>query len=297
MTTAAALIDETVGLCLAGTRERTNKLAVAVSTTTQTTITFSYDLQSIQENTVIGVDLELMYVVDVDSGAKTATVIRGYLGSTAATHLIDSLVVSNPKYSRFAVLRAINADLDDLSARGLYQDSYVDLTYQSAKDGYNLTSVAAIEGVVDVWARRTGGRSEWDPLPRGLWEVQRNASTSDFASGFAIQVLGGPDVGQTFRVIYKAPFTHLAAEADDVQSVAGLEATMNDLPPMGAAMRLVLGRETARNATDTQGDTRRPDEVPAGANAASASAWKTLREERIKNELKRLMRRYPRRRY
>ena len=76
-------------------------------------------------------------------------------------------------------------------------------------------------------------------------------------------------------------------------STTGLQASAYDLPPLGAAIRLMSGREIKRNFTETQGDSRRATEVPAGAVQQSSTGLKLLRAQRIVAECARLNSLYP----
>ena len=76
-------------------------------------------------------------------------------------------------------------------------------------------------------------------------------------------------------------------------SVTGLQPSATDLPPIGAAIRLMAGREIKRNFTESQGDTRRSTEVPPGAIAQSANGLARLRQTRIAAEAARLHALYP----
>ena len=56
---------------------------------------------------------------------------------------------------------------------------------------------------------------------------------------------------------------------------------------------MVAGREVKRNFTESQGDTRRADEVPAGSVNNSINNLLRLRRDRIIAEAARLARQYP----
>jgi hypothetical protein len=58
-------------------------------------------------------------------------------------------------------------------------------------------------------------------------------------------------------------------------------------------MRLMAGREVKRNFTESQGDTRRAEEVPSGAVANSMLQLQRLRRDRVMAEAARLNRQYP----
>lgn len=292
MTTTNDLIDATLDFLLGGQDEAVNTLASA-ATSSDTTLTFTYGLEGIVPGVMLGIGLEVVRVLDTSPTANTATVLRGQRGSTAAAHDEAAVVTVGPRFSRWSVFRAINDDLDDLSGRGLFQMKTVDLTFNPAVSGYDLTSVSDLENIYSVRYQVPGPSKEWPLIAPSAYRFDRNASTSDFASGFSLVIYKGGYAGKTIRVAYKAPFTRLSTATDNVQTVAGLPATANDLPPLGAALKLQAGHESGRVAYEFQPDTRRPEEVPVGANLQTASGWRRLREDRIDSELKRLSRRYP----
>lgn len=294
MTTVAVGIERILAMLQSGNREEINLLNGAISSTSATTFTFSYDLRGIQPGAVLGVDTEQVYVSpETDATNKTATVIRGYAGTTAATHANGAQVVVNPKFPRSAIFDAINDSLDTLSSEGLFKMSTVDLTYVGNTLAYDLTSVTDVSDVYEVRYKELGSTKEWKHVPRDGWHLQRHASTSDFASGFALVVDGYVAQGQTLRVVYKAPFTRATATSDDLQTTCGLPSTANDLLYLDAAIRLVYPTEIRRNFTASQGDTRRAGEVPPGALTNASRGWELVRQRRLTDEIRRLKRKYP----
>lgn len=292
MATAADLVDATLDFVLGGTDEAINVLTSSI-TAASTSLAFTYELEGIVPGAFLGIGLEVVRVVATNNTSNTATVIRGQRGSTAASASAGAVVQVNPRFSRWSVFRAINDDLSDLSAQGLYKMSTVDLTFNAAVMGYDLSSVTDLEDIYTVRYQVPGPSKEWPLISKSKWRLDRNANLTDFASGYALVIYGGGYSGQSVRVAYRAPFTKFTTLSDDVQTVAGLPSTANDLPPLGAAMRLMAGHEAARNFVESQPDTRRPDEVPPGAQLNTSTGWARIRRERIQDELKRLKRRYP----
>lgn len=290
MTTAADWVAEAEQHLNSGSRESRNKLASALSDTTGTTVSFAFALNNIQEGSTIAVDLEVMHVWSVDPTGNTAVVERGQYGSTAATHLVDAIVFVNPKWPRFAIFRALNQELQALASAGLFKMNTVELTYSSAVAGYDLTAVTNLEGIYAVEAKYTGLTGDWVRIQH--YDLGRNQNTTDFPSGFSLTLREGGMPGQAVRVLYKSRFTALSSLTTDV-SVTNLPASAYDLPALGAAARLVTPREVGRNDTSTQGDTRRAEEVPAGAVARSAAYLWQLRRDRLSDELTELRRLYP----
>jgi hypothetical protein len=292
MTTSTDLIHETTRHLYATARDPQNKLAVALSDTTGTSAQFTYTLGAIQAGAVLSVDLELMYVWAVDNPVtNTVTVERGYLGSTAATHLLDAIVTVNPKFPAFSILNAINEDLDDLSGYGLFTTDTVSVTYSPAVDGYDLTGVSNLLEVLEVKYQDDGPQKRWPVIKS--WTLKRDSLTTEFASGLALVVNNSGSSGRPIRVTYSKPFTRFTALAQDCQSVAKLPSTANDLPPLGAALRLQAVREGQRNFNESQPATRRAQEVQTGAQYNSTRGLQELRRQRIRIEARRLQKFWP----
>ena len=288
MTTAAQLVDRTVQNLLAGTVEERNKLASSVNSSVDS-LTMSYALGSLREQTVFEIESELFYVWESNTTAKTATVERGFGGSTAASHSSGAVVTVNPRFPRHQVLQALNSELADLSSpmNGLYQMKTVDLSYNGSDRMVNLTSVTAMIDLYDVRYRYL---SDDYPIVRNV-RLLRDMPTTDFASGFVLafdqEVRSG-----TVRVLYKAPYTQFSSESATT-ATAGVTTEVEDLLVLGAQIRLMAGREVKRNFTESQGDTRRAEEVPAGAVGNSITNLLRLRRDRIQAEAARLARQYP----
>ena len=122
--------------------------------------------------------------------------------------------------------------------------------------------------------------------------LARDLPTADFASGFALTFDESVMAG-TLRVRYKAPYTRVSALTDNIQSVAYVPVNMEDILELGVMSRLLSMREVKRNFIESQGDTRRADEVPPGAMRDSFSNILRLRRDRIVAEAARLARQYP----
>ena len=291
LTTTQDLIYETRGHLMSGARERQNTLNGAHDAST-TTFTFTYAPQ-FGAGDVIAVDLELVRVMS-DPGATTATVHRGWGGSTAASHSADALITVSPAFSDFRIFQTLNAELSALSSpgNGLFQTDTVSVTFNSAVVGYDLTGVTDLIDVYRVYYDEVGPDKLW-PEVSDYW-IRRNADTTDFASGLQI-VIPDAQPGNAVRVVYKKPFTALTSLSDDVQAVSGLPATANDIPPLGAAHRLATGAEIQRNLNNSQGDTRRAQEVPQGALARSSVGLMDVYRRRVGEEAARLSAAYPHR--
>lgn len=291
MTTAADLVAETKRHLLSFQREPLNKLATG-TTDSAGTFVFAYDITQIQAGAYLQIGLELVYVWSVDPGGKTAQVERAQLGSTATAHSAGDVVTINPKFPDFAILKALNDDLADLSSpmNGLFAVRATDLTASSNAGSYDLTGASDLLEVISVRHSVPGGQNTWATISN--YELSQSAG-SDFASGYSLMLSEGVLSGRPLRVLYKASFSPLAALTDDVELVTGLPDYMHSIPPLGAAMALVAPREVKRNFTEAQGEPRRGNEVPPGAVQSSMRGLAALRQQRIASAASRLAQQYP----
>lgn len=291
-TLASDLIASTKRHLYSGARDERDVLNGTINSSV-TSLTTTNASGGLQTGAIIEIDLEQMYV-SFASG-NTITVVRGQEGTTATSHTSGAIVWVNPRFPKFNILQELNNELASLSSptNGLYKIGTLDLTWSGSTVGYDLSSVTDILDVLDV-AWKDYAFSNWVDVPPGQYELERNLSTSEFPSGNALIFRSAAVVpGRTVRVRYKAPFTALTNLTDDVQSVAGLPASANDIPPLGAAARLAGPGEVRRTFLDGLADPRSDEDVPAGARLNAASWLLARREKRVGEEAARLARRFP----
>ena len=289
MTTTAVVIDRTLRQLLSGTVEARNKLTTTL-TSVSTSVVVDYPLEGLRAGQVCEIDSELMYIWATDVPTKTLTVQRGFNNSTAAAHTAGAVITVNPRFPRAQVLESINDELSDLSSpmHGLFQVKTLNIDYNGSDAMINLTGVTSIIDLLTVSVRYM---TDDYPIARKI-RLVRDMPTDDFASGFALRFDQAVFPGR-LRVVYKAPYTATAAEATDINSTCGVQETATDIVALGAQIRLMSPREIKRNFTESQGDTRRSDEVATGAVANSTANLIRLRRDRITAEAARLARAYP----
>ncbi len=289
MSTGTTVINRTLRQLLSGVIEQRNKLSVAINSTT-TTVVVSYDPDGIRAGQVIEIDSELFYVWEASVGTRTLTVERGWNGTTPASHSVGAIVTVNPRFPRAQILEALNDELQDLSSpvHGLFQIKSFDLNYNGSDIMIDLPEVTNIIDLVSVQVRQIA--TEY-PLIRKV-KLVRDLPTDDFPSTYALKFEQGCRPGR-IRVVYKAPFTPLANESQNLNLYAGLPDSCEDIINLGVQIRLMAPRELKRNFTESQGDTRRADEVQAGAVSNSINNLIRMRRDRIIAEAARLARQYP----
>jgi hypothetical protein len=289
MTTAATVIDRTLRQLLSGTVELRNKLASSINSSA-TSITVTYALEGLRAAQVCEIDSELMYIWSVDSGTKTIEVQRGFNGTTAAAHSANALIIVNPRFPRAQMLEAMNDELSDLSSplNGLFQIKTVDIDYNGSDV---MIDLAGITSIIDILTVSVRYMTDDYPVARKV-RLVRDVPTDDFASGYALRFDQGVFPGR-LRIVYKAPYVPLTAEATDLNTTCGVQDSVLDIVTLGTQIRLMAPREIKRNFTESQGDTRRGEEVTSGAIGNSIQNLQRLRRDRIQAEAARLIRGYP----
>jgi hypothetical protein len=289
MTTTATVIDRTLRQLLSGTVEARNKLASTINSSA-TSVTTTYALESLRAGQVFEIDSEMFYIWESDVSTKTLTVQRGYAGTTAAAHTSGAIITASPRFPRAQVLEAINDELMDLSSpmHGLFQVKTLDYTYNGTDRMVNLTGVTSMIDLIGVSVRYL---NDDYPVARKV-KLVRDLPTDDFASGFAIKFDQNVYPGR-LRIVYKAAYSGTTSESTDINTTCGVQESITDIVTIGTQIRLMSPREIKRNFTESQGDTRRAEEVGAGAVTASISNMKQLRKDRITAEAARLARAYP----
>lgn len=289
MSTAGALLNRVSRQLLSGTVEERNKLASTINDSVTSVVT-NYELGGLRAGTVVEVDTELMYIWEVSSGTKTLIVERGYLGTTPAAHSSGAVMTLNPRFTQQSLLDALNYDIDDLSspANGLFRIVTVDVPYNGSDRQVDLVGATDVIDLIDVRVRYL---ADDYPVIRGV-RLQRNLPTADFPSGYSL-VFDEDCVAGDLRVRYKAPFARVSGLSSNIQTVANIPLSMEDILEMGVMVRVMAPREIKRNFTEAQGDTRRTDEVPSGAVGNSLTNILRLRRDRIIAEKAKLTRQYP----
>jgi len=289
MTTAATVINKTLRQLLSGTVEARNKLASTI-TSSDTSVVCTYAIEGLRAGQVFEIDSEVFYIWAANVSTQTLTVQRGFNGTTAAAHTSGALLTVAPRFPRAQVLEAINDEVLDLSSpvNGLFQVKTFNQTYNGTDRMVNLTSATDVIDVLNVSVRYL---TDDYPVARKV-KLVRDLPTDDFASSFALKFDQAVYPGR-LRVVYKAPYTSVTTEATNLNTDCGIQESVEDIVVIGTQLRLMAPREIKRNFIESQGDTRRSEEVASGAISNSVTALRQLRRDRIIAEAARLMRAYP----
>ena len=223
----------------------------------EVTVTYLGILSGWGTQTTIEIESELMLVTEVDTTGKVATVVRGWLNTTKATHVVDSPIYLNVKMMRSDILDLLNESIGDLNSHDLYGVDTKEVTYDSGKIGYDLDS--AILTILRVDAQTDSAASLWDPVFD--YYLVDNAPT-EFGSGKAIMLKSALPFGALFRVVYSKAFIDLADDSKDLESDAGLTPYMTDLPFYFAMSRLMVDAERRRSQLSGAVNHQRAQDAP-----------------------------------
>jgi hypothetical protein len=248
----------------------------------------------------LAVDLEVFYVTGYDSGTGVVDVVPGYQGSIPADHTAGVLVWINPKFTAFDVATAINDDLADLSSpdNAVFQVGVSAFTYNPTYMGYDLGAPTMDppfpDNFIDILVMRYRIPTPTHNFPLlANWALSRNVTDPIFPSGNGVILYESAYPGMPVYVTWFAPLGQFENLSDIVVTTTGLQPSAIDLPPLGAAIRLVEGREVKRNFIESQPDPRRAQDVPPGAVLNSTRGWIARRQSRIDAESDRIKRQFP----
>lgn len=255
-----------------------------------TSLQLELGVDGIQKGMTLSSGLNVWFVKGVYPTDNTVFVIPGYDGAPQQEVSEGDVVYVRPRMTDWYAFNALNDQLRSLSSpdNGLYKIgtwiAEVDPTYQTypvpaeAADMTNLLRVRwRWPGTPDVWTDLQPRYYRW------FFSADQNMVR------LFLSIPSGTDIEFT----YKSPFTLATSLADDPVADCGLSETMLDIPVLGAAVELLMTTESRRTQVQTQGDTRRPEEVAVTANSSIARELARQQRMRIQEEMIRLVNRVP----
>lgn len=292
MTTFGELIDECITWLHGHTTDvpAVANLSVGIDAdSTELAMDFGGQPWAGRPNGVIEIGSELILVTSYDATSGVARLSpwgRGFRGTTAAAHAVNSMITVRPRYPRKHVGRVLN-EVIRASSPPLYAardlpvidtGSFVDLGYPLPADTLRVLRVEATENLVsDELAYRQVLRD---------WTVRNVAGTQ-------LLELDRCDVHQDVLITIAADPTPLVNEADDFAATTGLPESCTDLIVFGAIARLVLAGDLARQQVTSVEAQTRNDKAPSGSARQISTHYQALYLQRLEQEHTRLMQQYP----
>lgn len=269
-------------------RDKVTSLTAAM---TDTDLTLTVDDGKQVDRGFIEVDQELMAVKTVDVSTGLVTLHpwgRGQKGTTAAAHLINGKVTSNPRISRFRIGQEINTVI-----ASIYPNLFavgMDETNSSSPVVVTYPMPAVAESIVSVSYQSIGPTKVWLPVTR--YKLDNNADTTAFPTGKSLDIYQPMSPGRKIKVVYRRPFGTFAAESDTFASVF-LDEGWRDLIRMFALSRLLVGLEPERLELDSVESANRAAFTQPMQAAGVARQFAQQAQQRLADERRRLLTKYP----
>lgn len=302
-TTLTNMIDE-VQVNLAGytfQQDRATHLVTAVTTTTSSSeaplILTLGSTDSVGKG-VLEIDEELLWVDSYDRISNTATVApygRGYLGTTAETHLRDSKVTISPTFPRFNIKRAINDTIRSLGAN-IFAMKTATFTFNAAVSTYAFANLD-IKNILTVSWQETGPTKEWRPIRRWDFDSAANPEAFGYTTGTdkvqTITLGESPVPGRTVKITYATDPAAFTANTQDYVDQTGLPQSTRDVVTLGAAYRLLAYLDPARAAMVSPQADETDSKRPYGASQSATKQLYALYTQRLQEEAKAQSQNYP----
>ena len=224
---------------------------------------------------------ELIYVDSVDSsGLILPPFGRGFRGSVAAAHPINSVVTYDPPFPRKDIRSAIDSCVEGLFP-SLYQVKSTTIQYDPSKVGFALP--ADCEGVLDVMEEAPSSVNYWHRLGRWAYDP-----TSGITGSKALSIFEEVRPWANLKVTYRAKFGAFVSGTDTLPSV-GLSESYADLILYGVTARLIRFLDPSRLQLRAVENLSRAGVVAVGDAGKVANQLYAMYQQRLTEERTRLL--------
>lgn len=232
---------------------------------------------------LIEIDDELIWVDSFNTATTTLNAIpglgRGFQGTTAASHNINSLVFMTPNFPRTLVKQAINDTILSLFPK-LYAVKHTTITSSGAINTFALP--ADVQDVISASWQSIGPRKEWLLLKRFRVDTMSNATA--WGSLNSISIYDSIPSGRTIDIVYTSLPTALAGNTDDFVTTVGLPVSCWDIVVLGACSRLLAFIDAGRiNVTSAEADLA-DSKIPPSAGQTLGKFVYALYQQRLTEE-------------
>lgn len=232
----------------------------------------------------IGSEMIFCATVDAAGNAVIPPWGRGYQNTTAAVHAPGDRVTSQPTFPRYWVLRAINESLERIFPIVFAVKQFETVTtYPSITYDLPAGAMRALDArwQVPSAAQYWEGVRNWRPSPGG------GTLTGD--TNVSIDIPDPMIVGRPLQIRYSAKPGQLVTEADDFETVTGLNLALRDVVCLGAAAALVPALELSKLQTSTVEQQERSSSTGqnaglTGSNFLQQQFLRRLAEERTSQQ-------------
>jgi hypothetical protein len=298
MSTLQNMIDEVV-INLAGytyQQDRATHLTSAVTTlvspSSAPTILSLGSTENLGKG-VVEIDEELLWIDSFDRIANTATVSpygRGYLGTTAATHAVDTKVTISPTFPRYVIKKAINDTIRALGS-SIFAVKQTTFTYNAAITTYELEN-KNIRNILTIHWESIGPSKEWIRVKRFDFDALPEINTWG-ATSQTVTIGDTITPGRTVKVVYATEPEAFSSNSDVFTTVTGLPESVRDVVIIGAAYRLLTYLDPARASQVSPQADETDSKRPFGSSGNATRQLFALYTQRLAEETKAQQQQYP----
>lgn len=302
MSTFAEMIDE-VQTNLSGytlQQDRASYLTQAISTTTSSgaapTVVHVADVNNVGRG-MIEIEDELLWVDSVDRAGNTMTVApygRGYLGTTASTHPVDSKVTISPTFPKSAIKRAINDAIRGVG-NNLLAVKQTTFTYNPVVTTYAFANLN-IRNILNLSWQTIGPSKEWKPIRHWSWDAASNATAFGYTSSDQVQTVTVSDFitpGRTVQVNYTTIPSVFTDGDEEFATQTGLPASAKDVVVLGASWRLLTYLDPARASMVSPQADETDSKRPYGSSQSASKQLFALYQQRLNEEVQAQQKQFP----
>jgi hypothetical protein len=299
--TLTDMINE-VSMNLSGytlTQDRSTYLRTAVTSITSSSAsptTLSLGSTDNVGKGIVEINEELLWIDNYDRVGNTATIApygRGYLGTTATTHAVDTKVTISPTFPKFSIKRAINDTIKGLSGM-LFAADTTTITYSSAVSTYRLPATGDslnIRNILSVAYESIGPSKEW--IPVRSWRFDSNANSTAFSSEQTISIYDTITSGRNIQIVYSKDPTPFTSNSEVFTTQTGLPESCRDLVVTGSIYRLLTNLDPARAAMVSPQADEVDSKRPYGSSQSLTRQIYALYTQRLTEEVKSQQNKYP----
>lgn len=250
-------------------------------------MSLDFTAQGAARGAYVEVDDEMFYSWGpASSNAQLINVTRGEFGTTPAAHSSGATVEVNP---RFPTVRIMNTMKDEI--RSWPQDIYqVELLTLSVKDN----RWVVLDGVDNLLRPLLVSYRDPDGIVHEVrsWRETRSIPSAD-GYAYGIQLFSvRHEITSVQCLVAKSFNLSTFARTTDLISDVGVPSTMLDVVSIGTIWRMMSTREIARTFIESQGDSRRGEEVPPTHITQTVRSLERQRDARLREEMERLIAQY-----
>lgn len=287
MSSVDQLTDRVLNVWLEGTfRAQYNQLLLGIGAS-DTTLQTVAQLAELAKGSFLSIDNELLLVTDRDTDTNTLTVLRGMRGTAPASHLAGALIEANPRFPRWLVRDTLRRELLSWpeSLCGVFGFDVGLIAMQSQ------VNLAAFVPLGLIFTRVLGIKREsldttddrWRPVDG--WDFNRGRQKLQLRQPVDQVTTLHIDMGILFN-------TALWTASADLESVIGLQESQEEILEVGAAARLLTGRQSVRLFPEAQAQSREGTEVTEVGMARLGQSYQALRDLYLAREVQRLQTQY-----